>query len=184
MQTPTRPQPRPRGFTLIELAVVAAIVAILAGALLKRALYYEEQAERVSVEQTLGILRSALHLQMADRLLHPSSRPMSQLAGDNPMNWLAELPGNYVGEYADPQPGAVARGNWYFDTKDRALVYLPTYLDHLQIAQGGQDSLRFRTRLSKGNTVNYLAANAPADPAFNNTFEGVVLEPVTPYKWF
>ncbi len=169
----------PRGFTLIELAVVAVIVAVLAGLLLKRALYYQEQAERVSMEQTLGILRSAMHLQMADRLLHPALRPMSQLAGDNPMNWLAERPPNYVGEYAAPRPGQIAHGNWYFDTNERTLVYLPTYDEHLQTAPGENGALRFRSHLSTGNTIGYAANGASTQ-----TFEGVVLEPVKPYKWF
>jgi general secretion pathway protein G len=169
----------PRGFTLLELAVVAVIVAVLAGILLKRALYYQEQAERTSVEQTLGILRSALHLQMADRLLHPSRRPMSQLAGDNPMNWLAERPPNYVGEYAAPTPGRIAHGSWYFDTKDRTLVYLPTYDEHLQTAPGENGNLRFRSHLVGSNNVD-KAEGMLSDSAI----EGVVLEPVKPYKWF
>ena len=176
MRTRSRTQ---RGFTLIEVAVVAVIFAILIGSLLTRVVFYEEQSERLAVKQTLGILRSAMDLQMADRLLHPSLRPMSQLAGDNPMNWLAKLPPNYVGEYAAPKPGTITRGNWYFDTNDHTLIYLPTYGDHLQTAPGENGRLRFRVRLSSGNTVGY-AANA----SLNSSFSGVVLEPVRPYQWF
>ncbi|HEX7642679.1 MAG TPA: prepilin-type N-terminal cleavage/methylation domain-containing protein [Burkholderiaceae bacterium] len=168
-----------RGFTLIELAVVVVIVALLAGALLKRALYYQEQAERVSVEQTVGVLRSAMHMQMAYSLLHPTVSPMAKLAGANPMNWLAEVPGNYVGEYAAPKQGEIARGSWYFDTVDRTLVYLPSYDDQLQTAPGENGKIRFRTRLSTNNSVGYGQPNT----ALDSTFEGVVLEPVKPYKW-
>jgi general secretion pathway protein G len=167
------------GFTLIELTVVVVLVAVLAGALLKRALYYEEQAERVSVEQTLGILRSAMHMQMAYSLLHPSVRPMFQLATENPMNWLAELPSNYVGEYAAPKSGEIARGSWYYDTRDRTLVYLPTYDERLQTAAGEEGRLRFRTRISTSNTVGYHEPSV----AQNAAFEGIVLEPVKPYNW-
>lgn len=175
---PNRQRP-PRGFTLIELTVVAVVVAVLAATLLKRALYYQDQAERVSVEQTVGILRSAMHLQMGYSILHPSVMPMSHLANANPMNWLAELPQNYAGEYASPKPGEVARGNWYFDTSDRTLVYLASSDDLLQTAPGENGKIRFRTRLSMHNSVGYAQPNTASE----STFEGVVLEPVKPYKW-
>lgn len=174
--------PDKRGFTLLELAVVIVIVALLAGVLLKRVIFYQEQAERVSMEQTVGILRAAMHLQMADRLLHERERPMAQLAGDNPMNWLAEKPGNYLGEYDNPKWGQIGEGNWYFDTHDRVLVYLPTHREHLQIAAGEQGGLRFRVRLSMTNSVGFSAKDGQA--ATQARFEGVLLEPVTPYKWF
>jgi len=167
------------GFTFLELAAAAAIFAILVGCLLNRVSYYEEQAERASVEQTLGILRGAMHLQMADRLLHPASLPMSQLAGANPMNWLAEPPPNYVGEYAAPRPGQVPPGNWYFDINDRTLIYVPNFTDHLQTAAGEKGKLRFRSRLTTGNIVGYAGGTSQHD-----AFDGVALEPVKPYKWF
>jgi prepilin-type N-terminal cleavage/methylation domain-containing protein len=168
-----------RGFTLIELAVVAVIVAVLGGALLKRALFYQQQAERVSVEQTVGILRSAAQLQMAYSLLHPAESPMSRFEGANPMNWLSILPPNYAGEFAAPKAGAIAGGNWYFDTSERTLVYLPTDEDMLQTAPGEGPKIRFRARLSMRNSVTFAEPNA----VLNNTFEGIVLEPVKPYKW-
>lgn len=175
---PNRPR-HSRGFTLIELAVVTVVVAVLAATLLKRVLYYQDQAERVSVEQTIGILRSAMHMQMGYSLLHPAASPMSRFEGANPMSWLAELPPNYAGEFAAPKPGVVARGNWYFDTSDRTLVYLPTDDGMLQTAPGEGAKIRFRARLSMNNSVGF----AQPDAALSTAFEGVVLEPVKPYKW-
>jgi hypothetical protein len=126
-------------------------------------LYYQEQTERASVLQTLGILRSAMHMQMADRLLHPALRPMSQLVGDNPMNWLAERPPNYVGEYKN-------------------LVYLAHSYDHLHVT-GEENKLRFQAKvvssLSQQDSVP-----APAGKPDDKLVEGVVLEPVVSYQWF
>ncbi|MGH8743276.1 MAG: type II secretion system protein, partial [Burkholderiales bacterium] len=50
-----------RGFTLIELIVVVTIISFLAAILLNRIPLYQEAAEKTAMEQTVGVIRSALH---------------------------------------------------------------------------------------------------------------------------
>lgn len=169
------------GFTLIELAVVVCIVAVLAATLLNRVLFYQEQAEKAAAEQLLGTLRSALHLQIADRLLKGGDTEVARLIEQNPMDWLAEKPKNYVGEYYNPEPGLIESGNWYFDLRDKSLVYLVKSNAHLQTAPGELNKLRFKV---KG--VNALPVPASAVPASveKPALEGVTLETVQQYSWF
>jgi general secretion pathway protein G len=172
-----------RGFTLLELAVVAVIVGILATALLNRVVYYQEQAEKTAMEQTLGTLRSALHLQIADILVSGNTAGLNRLVDQNPMSWLSEKPGNYVGEYYAPKPGLVGPGNWYFDPHEKNLVYLVSNTEHLHTAPNEANRLRFSVKLVNG--ANAIAATSPADEAARRkAIVGVVLTPTIAYTWF
>lgn len=53
------------GFTLLELVVVVAVVCVMLSIVLDRLLYHLEMAEKVAMEQMVGIMRSSLHLQTA-----------------------------------------------------------------------------------------------------------------------
>jgi len=174
---------RARGFTLLELAVVAVIVGILATALLNRVVYYQEQAEKTAMEQTLGTLRSALHLQIADILVSGNVAGLNRLVAQNPMSWLSEKPGNYVGEYYSPKPGVVAAGSWYFDPHAKNLVYLAANTAHLHTAPNEANRLRFSVKLVNG--ANEIAATSAADEvARSKAVVGVVLTPAIAYAWF
>ena len=81
---------RNTGFTLIELVVVIIIISTLGAVLLDRMWFYQEAAEKAAMEQMAGTLRSALHFQIADRLLNGKTADIADLAQDNPMDWLAE----------------------------------------------------------------------------------------------
>jgi len=170
------------GFTLIELIVVVCVVALMATLLLSRVLFYQEEAEKVAVEQMLGTLRSALHLQIANLLVNGKDADIAHLADQNPMDWLAEKPKNYVGEYYTPKPDVVAAGNWYFDLQTKNLVYLVSSDGHLHTAVGEGDKLRFRAKLV--TSLSNVSASPRVDKSAGNSVEGVVLEPVISYKWF
>jgi prepilin-type N-terminal cleavage/methylation domain-containing protein len=173
---------RGRGFTLIELAVVVAVVGILAAALLNRVVFYQEQAEKVAVEQLLGTLRSALHLQIADLLVQGKTAEINRLSDQNPMDWLAEKPSNYIGEYYTPKPGLVPAGNWYFDLHNKNLVYLVNNHAHLHTAPGESNKVRFQVKLVMSLPSN--GSSAVANPANIDRVEGVILEQVISYNWF
>lgn len=171
-----------RGFTLIELAVVVAVVGLLATALLSRISFYQELAEKVAMEQLLGTLRSALHLQIADSLVKGDKAAINRLADQNPMDWLAEKPNNYTGEYYTPQPRVVAAGNWYFDLHTKNLVYLANNHKHLHTAPGESNKLRFQVKLVTSVTGGGAAGNAGG--ANGKAVAGVILEPAVSYSWF
>ncbi|HJW54179.1 MAG TPA: type II secretion system protein [Burkholderiaceae bacterium] len=167
---------RQPGFSLIELVVVIAIVATLAAGLLNRVQLYQEQAEKVAMEQTVGAIQSALYLQGATLIAKGKVSEMPTLARQNPMAWLAQKPKNYLGEFFAPKPQDVESGYWYFDLQSGNLIY------------SVRNDAHFRTEKSQRNQILYhvqlITGAQDRDRASDNTIEGVTLDPVVPYKWF
>ncbi len=148
---------RQNGFTLFESAVAAIVIAVLAGVLLTRVLYYQEQAELAAVERTAATLRVALQLRAARLYAGGRQDALAALAAENPMDWLADKPANYAGEFAAAAHGDVAAGKWYFDTAGKTLVYV---LGQGKTFQGTEPkSLRFKVSLPARGT------GAPAQSA-------------------
>lgn len=161
---------RPRGFTLLELVIVACLMAVLAGVLLTRVLDYQEQAERVAREQVLAALRSALRLRLADLLIQRRQHEIPALAGQNPMTWLERAPANYAGEFYPAAAADLARGTWYFDRRAKVLVYL--LRNTADFPEGKEKRLLFKVKLLK------VKAN-PADmTGMQDAIEMVALEQV------
>ncbi len=170
---------RARGFTLIEFLVVIIIISTLGAVLLDRMWFYQEAAEKAAMEQLAGTLRSALHFQIADKLVKGQTRELSRLAEDNPMDWLAEQPSNYVGERFAPGADEVAKGNWYYDLKDRQLVYVVARGGHFMPDQAGRKEVRYAVRV-----VYARAPQAGQENADKQEINGVILAVAEPYRWF
>jgi len=165
-----------RGFTLIELAIVVSVAGILAGLFLNRIGFYQEQAEKAAMEQTLGVIRSALHLQVASLVAKGRESEIPNLLIKNPMDWLADKPKNYAGEYFAPKPQDIEPGSWYFDLQSGNLIYLPRNNAHLRLEQGEPSRLRFRVQLVTGVRGEDRESAKP--------IEGVTVNPVVSYMWF
>ena len=164
-----------KGFTLFELIIVIIIISVLGVVLLDRFWRYQEQAEKVAMEQLVGTIKSALSIQVSGLLGKGQLAAVPQLVHENPINWLTEKPGNYLGEYFDPKPGELEAGNWYFDLKDRALVYIPQRHEHFIPAKGARKWVRYKLAL-----VHNPSRGMESPPELG----GVVLGITTPYKWF
>jgi general secretion pathway protein G len=162
------------GFTLIELIIVVCIVALCALLLLERLRFYQEAAEKAVMEYNVGAVKSALQLRVAALLVRGEERKIESLAGVNPMDWLAEPPPGYRGEFRAPQP-AVPRGSWYFDATRKELVYVPNLDAHLERLADGSKRLRFRIRLDFEPTES---------DSESKHITAVRIEAVTPYTWF
>lgn len=122
----------PRGFTLIELIVVMAIVALLVGIAAPRYFRSVERARENSLRTSLNVMRDAIDQHLADRGRYPES--LAELAAsrylrsvpDDPLtgradSWVTLPPppdSAWSGGVADVRSGAAGRaedGRLYAD---------------------------------------------------------------------
>lgn len=163
---------RERGFSLLELAVVAVVLSILLAVLLDRLAFYQEAAERARFEADLRFYKTALQIRLAELILERREGEARTLEVENPTRWLSEKPTNYGGEYpARPQPG-----HWYFDPTTREMVYVVNARENL-IADdvNGMKQLRFRVKI----------INQPVIMSGKQIqgIGGIALLPVEVYQW-
>ncbi|MBE3025782.1 type IV pilin protein [Janthinobacterium sp. GW458P] len=112
------------GFTLFELAVAVSVIAVLATMLLSRLVAYQHEAERVAVQQTVLALRAGLRMKVLELYAADRQNALPALAGQNPFDWLAEKPPNYLGEYAAPELEKLPQRHWFFDRSNAELIYV------------------------------------------------------------
>jgi general secretion pathway protein G len=169
---------RERGASLLELAVVGVLTALLAGLLLNCLISYRGESEQVAAKQLIGSLRTALAVRSAKAISTTGEAGLLALAHQNPMTWLQQTPENYLGEYYSPNKAELPGGNWYFDRVGQTLVYLPTSTKSFSV--GTQKILIFKVKLvhmsgpvntdarEKGSTGLVLDQLSDSSVAINN----------------
>jgi len=135
----------------------------------------QADAERTALENTVGILRSALGINVASYLAKADLRGIQDLAGSNPMELLTEPPQNYRGVLDENSP--VEDGNWYFDRKRSELVYRVRHAEGFRGSPGQPAEARFAVRSV------YEDRNRNGRYDGGDLFFGVRLEAMTPYHW-
>jgi type II secretory pathway pseudopilin PulG len=160
------------GFTLFEF-VVAIVVAILLGtAFLERLRFYPEIAEKAAMESTLRQIKTGLQLRLAELIIANRQSEALQLETEDPTRWLEARPANFAGLY----PDRPVRGAWYFDAREKQLVYVANIGDRLRLDHPIRaKELRFRARL--------LRDRIQAAGGSIESVTGVTLIPVYPYRW-
>lgn len=167
-----------KGFTLIELVIVITLIVFLMGIFMNRVVFYQEQAEKVAMEQVAGAIQSALIMQYGQILTRGKPADLAALVTDNPINWLQKKPRNYSGEFYEPTPLSVNSGNWLFDLKSRDLIYVLRSADYFKPGQDGKKWIRFHAAL------NYEQSRIPSQQGTPAELTGIVFAPVEPYSWF
>lgn len=138
---------RQHGFTMLEMVITVMLVLVLYVTVLEKLLPLRGDAEAANVATVAGSLRSALGLEVADRLVRSELDRISDLEGENPMRFLAEVPENYLGEVSGVDPANLPTGNWYFDSAAGELVYLVRHTDYFRTELPGPPRMVFRTEL-------------------------------------
>src|SRR5712664_2312082 len=163
------------GASFVEFAVCMALIGIFVGVLLERSLYYQEYAEKTAMESTAQNIRTGLRYKVADLILANRVSAIQTLADENPMDWLAEKPPNYLGEL-DSAPTDEPKGQWYFDKRDRELVYTVDNRRHFSPSMYRDFTVRYRAmRVSTGTVTE-------SSPGSADTWVSLVL--LGEYDWF
>jgi general secretion pathway protein G len=168
---------RELGFTLFELIVVVSIITTLMGLFTNRVLYYQEQAEKVAMEEVALTIQSALHMQFAQDATRSKLYDAPPYVQDNPMDMLQKRPKNYVGEFYDPTPESIAPGHWMFDLKSRDLIYLPDRTGHFTPGRDGNKWIRFHVLVRYDVVAGGQGGN-------RKQLVAALFEPTEPYHWF
>lgn len=167
------------GATLLEFAVVASVLGILAFVLLDRMSYYQERAEKANMESIAAALKGALVVELSILMAQDRMRESPVLLQRNPMDWLDQKPANYLGEFDGAAPDTLPRGSWYYDRKARELVYRVNQGRYFQPDSRGRQEARFRISVIYDEMVeNGGVGSSPMAPS------GVKLTLVEMYKWF
>ncbi len=160
------------GFSAFEFVVALIVISVLAAALLDRAHYYKEMAEKAAMESTARLIKTGLQLRLAELIIANRQGEAAALEREDPILWLEKKPANYGGAYPEfPDPGT-----WYFDANERQLVYVVNSGSRLDLdTDGGAKQVRFRARLLKDRLQLHGIEV--------ESVTGVALTPVRPYRW-
>ncbi len=167
-----------KGFSLIELIIVIAIISILMTFLLERVWYYQELAEKTAMQEEAGAIQSALSMRHAKDYVRGNQESINLLTSENPVKWLQKLPKNYSGEFYDPSPRSVAPGSWMFDLRAHELIYVPDRADHFVPGKDGKKWIRFHVN------VQYEPIVRGGVEEDERELVGTVFEPKERVNWF
>lgn len=163
---------REKGFSLLELAVVAVVLSVLLAVFLERLTYYQEAVERARVDAALRIYKTALQIRLAELIVERREGEARTLEVENPTRWLSEKPTDYAGNY----PERPETGTWYFDAATRELVYVVNSGRGLELAShDGVKQLRFRVK------IVYQTIRAGGQQI--QGIGGISLQPSVAYRW-
>ena len=190
-----------RGFSLLELVVAIIIIVILyvvqaekalppstdgksvdgkstAGQVKREPLPLRVDAEKTSMESVVSAIRTSLATEVSMRMVKGKSLTLSTLDGSNPMPRLGEEPNNYLGELSSPDLDTIEGGHWYFDLKDRTLVYMASNPQYFKTALPGPPRARFTIKLQYDDTNNNGRFDSDVDTIF-----GLRMKSLEPYSW-
>ncbi len=156
------------GFTLLELVIVIVLVILLFLSAWWRLMPLRGSAEAAHVAATVGTLRSALGMHVAERIVTDSLGAVAELDDANPMRLLERPPATYIGE-VETNGAEIAPGSWYFESSAGRLGYRVRHPQYLVEAAQAPVDLYWGVRVRRGGQSDSIRA--------------VVLEPLHDRRW-
>lgn len=166
-----------KGFTLLELVIVIIVISILGLFAIDRIFAIRIAAEQAAVKQIIGTIKSALGLEVARLALDGKMNAVAKLDKTNPIHLLSQAPNNYRGE-KDDGSHIITPGVWYFDKKQKALIYNVNYKENFHTKLKGTPRIRHRIKLVYNDRNN----NKRFDPYYDS-IAGLDLFPVEKFSW-
>ena len=167
-----------RGFSLLELLIVIVIISVLLVVAIERLLRLRFEAERVTVQSVIAAMRSGLYVEFAAAAAGGRGSHIDAARGSNPMLRLSERPEGYAGEFFGADPRLFEPGTWYFDARDRALVYIVRFPEQFVTPLAGPP----RVRLAVEPDYDDLDRDGRFDPG-RDPVRGLKLVALEPYHW-
>ena len=166
------------GFTLFEFIIVVIIISTLSVIALNRMWAWRIEAERAMIKTVQGNIRSALGLETAQLALHNQLNQLPHLAGSNPFELLAQAPADYIGVLTDKDPETQQAGIWYYNPKQKAIIYTLRYSETFRTTLKGQPRIRFKIKLIYSDKNHNHRYDAGTD-----TIAGLDLISPDKYEW-
>lgn len=171
-----KPNNLQRGFTFLELTFVIIIISTLVFFSLDRLWAIRAAAERVSVIQVVGNIKSALGLEVVRLALEGKMDDIALLEKANPISLLAQAPTTYIGEKENDN--VTETGIWYFDKKNKALIYNVIFDENFKTTLKGLPRIRHQIKLIYNDNNN----NKQFDFGYDNIY-GLDFVPVEKFSW-
>lgn len=169
---------RQQGFSLLELVIVIVLVALLFLFAFDRLMPLRGQAEGTQVASVIGSMRSALGLEVAERIADQGPEAIAELQGANPMTLLQQRPDRYLGERSTEDNPDIPGGAWYFDPDREVLHYRVRFPQYLEGEPEPPVDLGWQVRLQYDDE----GQNGRYDPG-TDSLRGVRLAPLDTHRW-
>ena len=166
-----------KGFTLLEMVIVIAMIGYLGIIVLDRLWKYRIYAEEAAVVATVGNIRSALGLEFAKLVVRGQAKKNVLLENTNPILLLSQKPHNYIGEFKDNRT-IKKTGVWYFDTKEASLNYIVSYPENFNSKVPGIKRTRHQLKVIFTDNNNNKRFNKGIDD-----INGLDLVAKESYRW-
>ena len=141
-----------RRFSLVELAAVMLVVAIVVYALFSRTLRYLEVAEKAAMTLSVFEVESGMRIRFAMAAGKGDSVPSEALLKTNPFEFAHAIPANYLGELGGQTDlQGLKPGNWFYDMDRREIAYLPRFASRFRGAPDAEiPVIRYRADVGGG----------------------------------
>ena len=193
-----------RQLSRLELVVVVIVLGLVLSVFLQHMLKMFALAERSLLANSVININSAIQYRAAGYALRGDYTSLEAMQGMNPFTmagldppvWLnpeseirmpqemlagiaiMQVPGNYLGEMDNPDPAEIEGRHWYFDLRDRTLVYRVDNAEYFDSNLPGPPRVIFAVEIEYEDYNTNNRFDPPADE-----YLGVRLQQLNEYGW-
>ncbi len=161
-----------------ELGIIVVLIAIFIGVAARHIWEFRIVAEKTSVMNMMGDIRSAVGIQVAQRVVRRGLEAVAQMDHSNPMTYLDPQPTNYELLSSPLPPEKMVPYRWYFDPTSGELIYRVANSAYFRTSLPGPARIRLQLQLQYTDHNG----NHRYDPGID-TIEGLELVSLDDYQW-